>query len=272
MDRESITDLLNKELDGVLTATERQKLDELLAGDEGARTLRRDLQSMARLCADSQAVDPPATLRPAVRRAIEGIQHAPARSAGAASGLRRLPEFFSRLLAPRPQMRLAYAFLGGIVFGGLILALLMSLIQRGTVREEDVLGSMVATGPAQPAWTTIPVSAPLVQGKISTQRSGMLEGVQVDLGYRGSGAFRLQLGIGTRAVQALRQADPRPEDGAAVHEALPGVEIQPGQIVVHGNRIKDLRLVFRHVTPDAGPMFIELFEGETSLYRKQIVE
>jgi hypothetical protein len=272
MNRESTTELLNKELDGVLTAAERQRLDTLLGVDEDARTLRRDLQSMAHLCAESQAVEPPATLRPGVRRAIEAIRNVPARPVRTASRARTILEYFSRQLAPRPQMRVAYAFLGGIVLGGLILALVMSLVQRGTISENEVLGSMVATDPAQPPWTTIPVSTPLVQGKISTQRSGTLEGVQIDLGYQGSGAFRLQLGIGTRAIQMLRQADPRPEDAAAVHGTLPRVEMQTGQIIVHGNQIKDLRLVFRHATPDAEPMSLELFEGETSLYRKQIVE
>ena len=272
MNKDIVTELLNKELDGILTAAERQTLDDLLAGDENVRTLRRDLQGMAHLCAESQPIDPPATLRPAVRRAIEAIQKAPARPAHPASGDRGVLELFSRLFAPRPQVRVAYAFLGGIIFGGLILALVMNLIQRGTVREDEVLGSMVTTDRAESAWITIPVSTPLVQGKISTQRSGTAEGVQIDLAYQGSGLLLLRLDIGTRTVEMLRQSPIQPEDAIQTHEALPRVEMQTGQILVHGNRIRDLRLVFRHVTPDAEPMSLELFEGETSLYRKQIVE
>lgn len=88
MDKDIFMELLNKELDGILTAAERQTLDSLLAGDENVRTLRRDLQGIAHLCTESQPVDPPATLRPAVRRAIETIQNAPARPAHSASGIR----------------------------------------------------------------------------------------------------------------------------------------------------------------------------------------
>ena len=272
MDRENVTELLNKELDGDLTAAERQALDDLLAGDENVRALRRDLQGMARLCAESQPVDPPATLRPAVRRAIEATQKASARPAHTASGARGILEFFPRLFAPRPQVRLAYAFLGGIVFGGLILAFVMNLIQRGAVREDEVLGSMVTTDHAEPAWTIIPVSTPLVQGKISTQRSGTAEGVQIDLAYQGSGELRLELDFGTRTVEMLRQPHPQPEDAIQPHRALPRVEMQAGQILVHGNQIRDLRLVFRHATPDAGPLSVELLDGEASLYKNQLFE
>ncbi|MBP1655695.1 MAG: hypothetical protein H6Q31_296 [Bacteroidetes bacterium] len=272
MDKDIVTELLNKELDGILTAADRQTLDDLLAADENVRTLRRDLQGITHLCAESQPVDPPATLRPAVRREIETIQNAPARTAHPASGARGILEFFSRLFAPRPQARLAYAFLGGIVFGGLILALVMNLIQRGTVREDEVLGSMVTADPAESAWTTIPVSTPLVHGKISTQRSGTTEGVQIDLAYQGSGLLRLRLDIGTRTVEMLRQAPPQPEDAVQSHGALPRVEIQDGQILVHGNQIRDLRLVFRHAAPDARPISIELFEGEAPLYKSHLFE
>lgn len=272
MDKDIVTELLNKELDGILTAADRQTLDDLLAGDENVRILRRDLQGITRLCAGSQPVDPPATLRPAVGRAIEAIQNAPARTAHPASGALGVLEFFTRLFAPRPQVRLAYAFLGGIVFGGLILTLVMNLIERGTVREDEVLGSMVTADRAESVWTSISVSTPLVQGKISTQRSGTTEGVQIDLGYQGSGMLRLQMDIGTRAVQMLRQVSPEPEDAIQAHRASPRVEMQAGRILIHGNQIRDLRLVFRHATPDAMPISIELFEGEVSLYKSHLFE
>jgi len=276
MNRETVTELLNKELDGLLTPAERNQLDALLAVDEDARILRRDLRTMSGLCAEVRPVEPPPGLRPAVRRAIEAGQHATVRPKRAASGILGLPDFLGWLLPQRSSPRLAYAFWGGLILGGLcglVLTLMFIRGQRSPISEEEVLGSMMTGDRMEPAWTTISVSAPLVEGTMATRHSGPHEGLEIDLAYKGSGRLRLELGIGTRTVRMLSQLkEDQPRTAGPVQDAPATVEIQGGRLVVQGNRIADFRVLLDRPPTATEPVSVELFENATSLYKTLLFE
>jgi hypothetical protein len=248
-----INELLNKEIDGVLTERERLKLESLLATDPDGRTLRGDLQALVQRCAESNRVEPPPTLQPAVRRAIEAL-HAPARRP------RRVTEPLFHFFSPLRDLRLVYAFLGGIALGAVSLALVMSSVQRNAINDQDALGSMILRNSDESVWTPHLIVTPSARGKIEVFNEKTLEAMVVQLNSRSPSEARLEIRFGERTVRFISQ----PENAHAT------MELRPGELVVRGNQVSELRLVFERPPSVEQPVEVSLFEGDTPTYKQNL--
>jgi len=160
-----ILELINKDIDGTILPAEREMLEEYRQRNPDIDPLAEELRHMVADLDGIRPVDPPPTLRPGVLRALLPTEHAQAQVVRRTSPIREFAARFGRL-------QLVYAFSGGAVLGALAVVLLMKTGTPATVRPEDAAGSVIAGLPAGALLeqgAVVPISAPGVQGTISTQ-------------------------------------------------------------------------------------------------------
>jgi hypothetical protein len=179
MDRTQLVDLIQADLDGALSATERADLARLLLRDHEARRLHDEFRQLDQLLHDIPGADPPAALRAAILSGSTGWQ-------------RRGAE---RLQSRRPYYRIAAAVLGGLLIVGLSYVLL-----DAGVPSSELQGSL---GRA---------ADPVSTGR-SARRDNLsmrVEGVEVDATLRRNGpGVRLELEVSTRIpCEVIAQVDP----------------------------------------------------------------
>lgn len=124
MDNARIEELIQRELDGELSVTERADLARLLLQDPEARRLHQEFRNTDRLLREIPAAEPPPGLRAAV---LAG----PARSSRPAEAVRRT--------YGRPLYRLAAVILGGLLVVGIA-----DLLLDSDSRPPDLQGSLGA--------------------------------------------------------------------------------------------------------------------------------
>lgn len=227
MPDKSLTDLINRKIDGALTSEEEVCLAERLAADPDAKSLLDDLSHQGILVQRLAEVEPPPSLKPSIMRAI-------ARPA-LHTGRSWVTDSFAQLFSTRRRVHYAFAFSGGVVAGMLILAVGLGVLRLGTHEESDAAGTSLIES-AAPGFKSIEerkISFGELQGKISTA-SG-----------RGEHQITLQLQApeGTRVLLALQ---PETVSVAGI-ESLNGgpgeYTILPGGIELRGRMA--YRLVLR---------------------------
>ncbi len=132
-------DLLHREVDGLTTDAENERLRSLLESDHELRVAHDELQAVKVAFAAFQEKEPPPGLKDAIMRALPEqppeVVSAPPRSWWAA--------LTDRILTPRP-VTLAYAFALGVVVA---FAVSTTFIPAGNIDAGDVVGAMGATDP-----------------------------------------------------------------------------------------------------------------------------
>lgn len=244
MIEKKILELLNRELDGPLTQEDRQTLDALVQTRDEVRKLRHDLHAMAGLCRHSLHVDPPPTILPGVRRRIEESRQ-PVRSTN------RLMDWFIRLVTPALPLRPAYVLLTGIALGAVGLAVTLALLQDPTVRETEVVGSMVSRDIPWGGWTTHAVTAGSSHGLVATRVEGSGERVLVRIASDGSEPVDVRFELGARTVRQVIQPD----------SAETVVEVFPGTVRMKGREIRDVQLVLSRAVHVDDPVRISILQG-----------
>lgn len=135
---ERIIDLVNGELDGVNSPSDRTELATLVENDPSVKEYLDEMRRLDQLLAAVPAADPPATLKAGVMRAI-AQQEDPLPSASA-------KDWFERLLAPfllRPAWAVTYAFAVGVIVGLGVL----SIIESTGPDSQTVQGTIVDHSP-----------------------------------------------------------------------------------------------------------------------------
>ena len=160
-----ILELINKDVDGTILPAEREMLDDYRKRDPEIDPLAEGLRQMVADLDGIQAVEPPPTLAPGVRRALQSAEDVQPQVVRQPSPIREFATRFGR-------MHLAYAFSGGAVLGALLVALLLKTGAPAPVHAEDAAGAVITGLPAGTRLEqgpVVPISAPGVQGTISTQ-------------------------------------------------------------------------------------------------------
>lgn len=248
----SLTDLIHRKVDGVLTPEEEVRLAERLASNAEARILLDDLSRQALLVQHMGEVEPPPSLKPSIMRAIQY----------SGSGARRgwIPDAASRLFESRKRMRYAFAFSGGVVAGMLILAVGLGVLRPGAFVESDAAGTSVIESPP-PAFRSLEdreISSGQIQGTISTGYGGGEHQMTVQLQSPGDSRMQLALRPETVHIVSVERLDGTPAD----------YTIHPGGVELRG--VMAYRLVLRgaasvRVTVTAGGK--NAYEGEFLLNR-----
>ncbi len=166
---EKTIELIQADVDGELPAQYRAELSRCLLANPEARALRDELERLCRVLARVPAADPPAGLRASILSA-SGLP-------AGAGGLRRFR-------APAGLFRLAAAFAGGLIAGGLVLQ--AAVDGRPGLDISQVAGTMVSQDPVATSAPvdTLEVSLEPVSGAVSLFRSPGMRVVEFDLSAR----------------------------------------------------------------------------------------
>jgi hypothetical protein len=201
VDKEQLQDLIQADLDGALSATERSELARLLLQNPEARRLHEEFRKVDQWLREIPAADPPAGLRADI---ISG-------QTGSARPGDRLDRRYGW-----PMYRMAAAIVAGLLIVGLGYFLLDANVPR-----TDLQGSVRARGPSPEAGF----------GAAQDRLSLRAEGVDVSASLRRAGAgLRLELDVTTttpceviakidRATQTFGGGPGETQSGGADEEA-----------------------------------------------------
>ncbi len=244
MVEKSLTDLINRKIDGVLTPEEEVRLAERLATNAEARILLEDLSRQGLLMQNMGEVEPPPSLKPSIMREVQRPALHPGRS--------WIPDPVARLFESRKRIRYTFAFSGGIVAGMLILAFGLGILRPGALVESDAAGTSMIKSTVS-GYRTIEerdVAYGELRGKISTAVDG--EGYTITLQLRGPDDTRARLALQPETVHVERI------------ESLDGstgdYTIRPGGVELRG------RMAYRLVLHGAGSVRVTVTSGGKNAY------
>lgn len=129
-----VIELINRDIDGCTSPAEHDELGTQLRLDPEARRLFDDLKSLAGTMSDVQPVEPPATLKASVMRAIE---------AGPSPKRKRIALWLPAAFAVRGSVRPGFAFAGGIAAGILLCVMYIAIAARSGVEPSDASATMI---------------------------------------------------------------------------------------------------------------------------------
>jgi hypothetical protein len=189
----SLTDLINRKIDGALTPEEGARLAKRIATDSDAKDLLDDLSRQGFLVQRMAVVDPPATLKHGIMQRIVQPAHR--------AGSDWIADSFARLFSTRRRVHYAFAFSGGVVAGMLLLAVGLGIVRVGSHQESDAAGTSIIE-PTNPVFQPIEertIGLGDLQGTISTA-SGRGEH-QITIQFQGPEDTRLQLALQPETVE-----------------------------------------------------------------------
>jgi len=152
-DLNNALELINAEIDGVITGAQKAELNRLLLADPAIRTLRDETTRLCQALDSMPRDDLPAGLHAAI---VTGLPVAAPRS----HSLRR------QASGGRPLLRYAAAFAGGLLVS--TLAFQLGKIDAGQLRNAELAGTIAATGQAE---ARMLVNLPQVRGSITLSGS-----------------------------------------------------------------------------------------------------
>jgi hypothetical protein len=216
MIEESIIALINKDLDGMASAEESSRVQEICAGNEEARKLAEDLRALAHGLAAIERAVPPPTLRPAIMRSIAAVP---------TMAHSRLRDSFlrNRLRAPG-SWRPAMVFAGGVAAGLVLFAMGSRLVLPGNLDESDLVGSLAVHGSTFSA------------GRVVEFRNGdMFASVQTGTGSEHAIVrIRLDVPPGTTVILAYGHAGGSVETVDVAKAKQAEISLEQGRVVIKG--------------------------------------
>ncbi|MCU0643870.1 MAG: hypothetical protein MUC94_06380 [bacterium] len=133
---EKYIELMNKEIDGVITKSEQERLHNYLSANSEAQKLYNDLRQTSELLSKIPRVEPSPNIKKYVMNSIDLNRYSKATKPG------RLKALVSNLLI-KPTPKLAYAFALGILVGILVYsALLENVISKRGTDVADFYGTI----------------------------------------------------------------------------------------------------------------------------------
>lgn len=232
--------LVNDELDGVGTPDQKALLARRLAESESSRARYQEIQSVFGMLDRVESVEPPASLRGDVLRAVESR----ARARSERPGWRGLLQAgFGR----RPGLGLGYAFAAGAVVGGLVLALGTGLFERRW-DGADAGGAMMPPAAARPV-DAIRLAVKGAQASGEAWTTGVA-GVGVRIEIQAAGPFEAHVTFDPEryAVMSLRRGEP---SGGRL-------DLRRGDAVLGDRGQGRFELILRAVGPDRPPVRLEI--------------
>jgi len=155
MTGEQIRELIQRDVDGDLSPSERRALDSALRRNAAARRLHAELRSLSASLGSVRQAEPPVNLENRIRADIRSrIPAAPAR--------RSLVESLRTLVHTPSFLRYGTVFAGGLVTGALLFMFIVHPQPPATVPGDAATGTLIANG------ESIPVDVQGVKGTLTT--------------------------------------------------------------------------------------------------------
>lgn len=166
----SIVELINADIDGEISATDRETLQEILAGNPEAKAMHAELSGLSSRLDELPDLDPP----PHLKHAILAAAPKP-KSRDEGSDRNWLQTLFAT-----PALRYAATFAAGVI-------LTFSLVSSDQARDSafndvtDLVGTMSANAPIGRSIQSVDINRPQIAGRVWLREAGPLLVVDFDL-------------------------------------------------------------------------------------------
>lgn len=180
-------DLINKEIDGVNSQEDSDKLEAYLAENPEAQDLYDDLLSMSTMLNKTDEIDPSPTLKKNILDSIPQKKYAAREKKRVLGGARNFLKSLIPTQAPRSNFRYAYAFSAGLIVGIVALFLVFDKIyQTAEVDVSNLYGAMMLPGSPESLETAdyAEINLDQVYGEIHTSYSKDIVLTELDLSTR----------------------------------------------------------------------------------------
>jgi hypothetical protein len=243
--------LIQQELDGTSTPSEREKLRAILENDEEARELLVEFRSLSRRISSLDTLDPSPVLRSSVLRSIAAAQ---TRSLNQPV----VEPWYKKFFDPVPSFRTALVFAGGVAAGILVLFLFSPGIHAP--ENADLVGSLMlnetpATHPVVAEWR---VEMQGVQGTVKAEERKDLGILRLDLETTSEITATILAPSGKTSVRAARLGE-----GTTAHVAF-----SPQGIQVTGKGKTSCVIIFEHIAHET-PLSLAIKSGDGGVWEKQ---
>ena len=238
MTNKKLLDLIQRDVDGVLTPEEQSLLREELAQNSEGAAMHKGLQSLSRTLEAVEPRDVPQSLKPAIMRAVEARATAPKKRAAAISE----PVWaFFRSLSPRG------AFVGGLIVGLGVALIAVTVMMPLSFEETDLIGTalLAESIPLMTPAARVPVAADGVSGSLVMESSGKFQVATILL----SSNSTTHSAIITYPATMVRLDAVRPADPASVP-----VTAGAGRIELQGRGTTRLELLFTVIEASPEPL------------------
>jgi hypothetical protein len=175
-------DLIQREIDGDISESERTALGNYVALNAEARSLQAGLTKLAEVLNRVEAVEPPSDLAKSVLAALPPRSHAPA-----SSSVLRSRSYLARF----PILKYGYALAAGLILGFALNHFLFN--QTPTLSDSDVRGSMVPRIPISRFGSAdhLPLNHDGVSGALNLRVSDSVAALEFDLNSQESVQFKV---------------------------------------------------------------------------------
>jgi hypothetical protein len=243
-----LKDLINRDIDGVLSGDEKRRLEHVMHRNGQARRLHTELSRMSSTLRGIPQAEPPAHLANRIRAAVHAGETllAPRR--------RTWRDLVGTLIHPSSPLRYASIFAGGVAVGVLLFTLFLQPVNVATMEDGAAAGSLVART------ETVSVDAGGAAGTITIVRR---EGIR-DIG------LRLALPAGVTAQVAYDPA-------RVALGALRGIETTAGSVTVRDGLLELTGTGVQGCTLEVIPraagasVSVDLVSGGATLYSRTIL-
>jgi hypothetical protein len=252
---ERIQELINKAVDGTITAAEQVMLEEYRAGNPEVAEVLEETRYLSTLLGSVQPAVPPVGLKAAVMREIGASAPSRQKRSWFLSGIREL-------VAAPMFPRMAYAFAGGIALGMILLVAIVSRESIPTVNERELTGTIVPGLDLSrlERGAEFAITTPNLQGAIQTQISSPVTLMNFRLTASEPVIAKITFDPGAVAVKGVRKGD-------APDEVL---TILPGVVEVKSTGTDDYTLVFSSHAAAVQQARVSMYIGGSLVYEKNV--
>jgi hypothetical protein len=253
----NIEELLNREIDGKLSADERLRLDRTLSEDPEARSYQKELQGLATALSSVRPADAPRHLANRIRASIHANDAPPKPATPAWRNALR------SLIQPANARRHAFVIAWTLVACVCVYLVVSGESGSGTGGDAQLVGAFVLTGEAS-GFTNgahIDVDAGTIQGTIDTKfRSGYCL-FRMNLESPGAVTARIQTDPSAVEIKAFR---PSENSGSEL-------TVRGGEIALGGSKGGEIGILFAKKGDDLPPARVKLFSSGRLVF-DQVIE
>lgn len=252
---EKYIELINKEIDSVITKTEQERLYRYLSANPEAQQFHDELRQTSDLLSKIPKLEPSPNIKKFVMNSIDLNRYSKAKKPS------RLKSLVSSLLV-KPSPKLAYAFVLGILAGILVYsALLENVISKGGRDVTDFYGTIGID--EKSGWKIvkeIPITLPGINGTIAVKRHKNIVVIETDLHTQQETEIRFDYDESHLQFSHV-------SSGSRSKIAF---DFKGNEVRTSAQGDVQFCLLFKEVVADGKPIVLELFVAGELIYTKNL--
>lgn len=254
--RERITELMNREIDGFNTSAESDELNRFLAGDAAARAEFDALRALHRRLAAMPAVDPPPHLIHRILTAVPFGRHSSQAHTHEGVGA-----WLSGIFA-RPRLRLAATFATGLAAGIALWAAVDGGHVDGTIDTSTLYGTMraIQTSDGFQVVGQVGIETAQVRGEVRLHESDRKLLAEISLDTTDPIEWTVRYDREDVAFEGFRQIEGDAGSVNAAGDVMTVSQVGSGKFI----------LFFTEQNHAATPMSIDIFSAGNLLYHNDL--